>query len=349
MAPRDPPPQSGRSDERARLDPFEALAGDVPPRDQRDLMERPFFSLAKSRRAAPILYRSGETEIQVHAVAEYGMATIWDADLLIWAASQILAAQDRGLSTSRFFRFTPYRLLTSIGRATGKRNYLLLKAALTRLQSTVIRTTIRHGAQWRRQQFSWINEWEERVNRAGRVEGMEFVLPDWFYQGVIDRRLVLAIDPGYFRLTGGVERWLYRLARKHAGRQREGWRFELRHLHAKSASQARYADFALDIRAIVRRQPLPGYALALARVGDIETLVLRPSVDSLVYNPVHNAGINDLAIGTSGAIPIGTSGAGISVHRAHEPQLSLWPEPRIRRRKESKEESKVKQDAGGGP
>ncbi len=346
MAPRDPPLRSG---ERARLDPFEALADNVPPRDQRDLMERPFFSLAKSRRVVPILYRSGETEIQVHAVAEYGMATIWDADLLIWAASQILAARDRGLPTSRFFRFTPYRLLTSIGRATGKRNYLLLKAALTRLQSTVIRTNIRHGAQWRRQQFSWINEWEERVTRAGRVEGMEFVLPDWFYQGVIDRRLVLAIDPGYFRLTGGVERWLYRLARKHAGRQREGWRFELRHLHAKSASQARYADFALDIRAIVRRQPLPGYALALARAGGVETLVLRPSVDNLVDNPVHEAGINEPAIGTSGAIPIGTSGAGISVHRAHEPHLTLWPETRIRPRKESKEESKVKQDAGGGP
>jgi plasmid replication initiation protein len=48
---------------------------------------------------------------------------------------------------------------------------------------------------------------------------MEFVLPDWFYRGVLDRSLVLAIDPAYFHLTGGIERWLYRVARKHAGRQ----------------------------------------------------------------------------------------------------------------------------------
>jgi plasmid replication initiation protein len=35
--------------ERATLDPFIALPDDgVSPRDQRDLMERPFFSLAKS-------------------------------------------------------------------------------------------------------------------------------------------------------------------------------------------------------------------------------------------------------------------------------------------------------------
>ena len=210
--------------ERASLDVFEALSGPVAPRDQRDLMERPFFSLAKAKRVTPIAYKTGDSEVQVYAVPEHGMATIWDADILIWAGSQIVEALDRGLRTSRFFRFTPYQLLTAIGRATGNREYQLLRGALTRLQSTVIRTTIRQGEHWRRQQFSWINEWEELVTHAGRVEGMEFVLPDWFYQGVLDRRLVLTIDPGYFALTGGIERWLYRVARKHAGRQRLAFR-----------------------------------------------------------------------------------------------------------------------------
>ncbi len=187
--------------ERLRLSPFDALPEDGPPRrDQRDLMERPFFSLAKGRRVAPILYRAGDIEVQVHAVPEHGMATIWDADVLIWAGSQIVEAADRGLAASRFMRFAPHQLLTAIGRGTGQHQYLLLKAALGRLQSTVIRTTIRHGAHWRRQQFSWINEWEERVTASGRADGMEFVLPDWFYRGVLDRQLLLTIDPAYFRL-----------------------------------------------------------------------------------------------------------------------------------------------------
>jgi plasmid replication initiation protein len=121
-----------RHSERAQLDPFEALSGDVPPRDQRDLMAHPFFSLSKSRRVAPIHYKAGDVELQVYAVAEHGMATIWDADVLIWAVSQILAAQDRGLPTSRFFRFTPYQLLNGIGRTTGARSYFLIKGALTR-------------------------------------------------------------------------------------------------------------------------------------------------------------------------------------------------------------------------
>ena len=306
------------SSERASLDVFEALSGPVAPRDQRDLMERPFFSLAKAKRVTPIHYKSGSTEVQVHAVPEHGLATIWDADLLIWAGSQLVEALDRGLPTSRFFRFTPYQLLTAIGRATGNREYLLLRGALARLQSTVIRTTIRQGEHWRRQQFSWINEWEELATRAGRIEGMEFVLPDWFYQGVLDRRLVLTIDPGYFALTGGIERWLYRVARKHAGRQADGWRFDLRHLHTKSASTARFTDFALDVRRIAARQPLPGYRLEIERVFDVtgfigEFIVMRPTEPP---QPVDKSYTGSYPYRDFGRNGIGTSGAELSGLRA---------------------------------
>lgn len=293
----------GRS-ERSRLDPFVVATGDASPRDQRDLMERPFFSLAKTPRTAPIVYRAADVEVQVFGLPDHGMATIWDADVLIWAASQIVAAENAGIPTSRFFRFTPYHLLRAVGRATGKRQYLLLKAALARLQSTVIATTIRNGPHWRRRQFSWINEWEEMTTRSGRVEGMEFVLPEWFYASVIDRSLVLAIDPAYFRLKGGIERWLYRVARKHAGRQPEGWTFEVAHLHRKSGSLSRPSDFALDLRRVAARQSLPGYRLRTDRQGGRELLHILPAEQFTVpvENPVE-------PIGTSGARTIGTSGA----------------------------------------
>ena len=311
------------SSERSRLDPFVVATGDAPPRDQRDLMERPFFSLAKAKRTAPILYESSGVRVEVFAGADCGMATIWDADVLIWAASQIVAAENNNLTTSRFFRFTPYQLLMAIDRATGAREYRLLKNALIRLQSTSIRTTIRQGEHWRRHQFSWINEWEELTTRDGRVEGMEFVLPDWFYRGVTDRSLVLAIDPDYFRLTGGIERWLYRVARKHAGHQPHGWLFEVAHLHQKSGSMARVSDFALDLRRIATKQSLLGYRLEIYREGRRELLQIRPLGTSTV--PVEK-GVETLV--TSGAKGIGTSGAALSGLRAHGPQLSLWPDKR---------------------
>jgi plasmid replication initiation protein len=310
--------------ERSKLDPFVVATGDASPRDQRDLMERPFFSLAKTRRISPILYEAGDIRVEVYAVPEHGMATIWDADVLIWAASQLVEAENLGFKTSRFLRFTPYQLLTSIGRQTGNRDYKLLKGALSRLQATVIRTNIRNGEHWRRHQFSWINEWEECTTRDGRVEGMEFVLPDWFYRGVIDRSLVLTIDPAYFRLTGGIERWLYRVARKHAGHQPKGWLFEIAHLHQKSGSLAKLADFAFDLRRIAARQPLPGYRLLVEREGQHELLRIMPTDLSTGHmdNPVDS-------LGTSGVPPIGTSGVAVSGLRACKPQLTLWPETAI--------------------
>jgi len=314
--------------ERTTLDPFVAPPEDgVSPRDQRDLMERPFFSLAKGRRTQPILYKTGETEVQIYAVPEHGMATIWDADILIWAATQIVEAADHGLRTSRFLRFTPYQILRATGRGTGFRQYRLLKAALQRLQSTVVLTTIRQGPNWRRHQFSWIGEWQELVDGNGRCRGMEFVLPDWFYRGVLDRSLVLTIDPAYFRLTGGIERWLYRVARKHAGRQPGGWTFEIRHLHAKSGSLARLSDFALDLRRIAVRQPLPGYHLAFE---DRDLLWITPAGAAELSN-LSTESVDEPVngLGTSGAAGIGTSGARVSVHQAHGSQLSLWPASKI--------------------
>lgn len=311
--------------ERTRLNPFVVIGGDASPRDQRDLMERPFFSLSKSPRTKPILYRANDVEVQVFGMPKHGMATIWDADVLIWAASQIVRAENLGLATSRFFRFTPYQLLRGVGRPTGNQQYVLLKAALARLQSTVIATTIRNGEHWRRRQFSWINEWEEMATRTGRVEGIEFVLPDWFYNSVIDRSLVLTIDPAYFRLTGGIERWLYRVARKHAGHQRQGWVFELAHLHAKSGSLARASDFALDIRRIAERQPLPGYRLLIERKARSELLRILPVELSTV--PVHNP-VNGL--GRSGAGVSADQAQTLSADQAHQPQLNLWPEQQNR-------------------
>ncbi len=193
------------------------------------------------------------------------MATIWDADILIWAASQIVEARDAGLKTSRLMAATPYEILTFTGRGTSLRDYDRLKAALDRLQSTTVATSIRQVTERRRHRFSWINEWKETAHNSGRPLGIELILPDWFYAAVLDNALVLTIDRAYFSLTGGLERWLYRIVRKHGGRQADGWRFDIAHLYSKSASLSPLKHFAYDLRDIVRRQPLPGYRLAIER------------------------------------------------------------------------------------
>ena len=251
--------------EREQLELFRALPGDLAPRDAQDLMAYPFFSLAKSHRITPIDFRMNDVAIRVEAVPEHGMATIWDADVLIWAASQIVQARDAGLRTSRLMAATPYEILTFIGRGVGARDYHRLKAALDRLQSTTVATSLRQTSERRMHRFSWINEWTERADAHGRADGIDLIVPDWFYRAVLDDALVLTIDREYFRLTGGLERWLYRLVRKHAGKQRAGWRFDFRHLYGKSASLSPFKRFAFELRDLARRQPLPGYRLEVER------------------------------------------------------------------------------------
>lgn len=76
-------------------------------------------------------------------------------------------------------------------------------------------TSIRQPTERSRHRFSWINEWKHTSDVHGRARGIELILPDWFYTGVLNESLVLTIDRAYFDLTGGLERWLYRLVRKH--------------------------------------------------------------------------------------------------------------------------------------
>lgn len=258
------------------LELFRALPGPTAVRDAQDLMTYPFFSLAKSKRTAPIGFRSGDVQVHVEGTAEHGIATIWDADILIWTASQIVQARDAGLPTSRRVGATPREILTFIRRGTSVRDYERLKAALDRLQSTSIATSIRQVTQRRLHRFSWINEWKELASGSGAPLGLELILPDWFYAAITDASRVLTLHPGYFDLTGGIERWLYRLVRKHVGSQARGWRFDIPFLHRKSGSLARLSDFALDLRRIAARQSLPGYEIGLVRSTNLESLMFYP-------------------------------------------------------------------------
>src|SRR3546814_9081475 len=100
---------SSRFADRTQLDLFRSVPGDVAARDAQDLMTWPFFSLAKSRRVTPIDFHMGPTWISVEAVPEHGIATIWDADVLIWAASQLVQARAAGRPTSRLLAPTTGR------------------------------------------------------------------------------------------------------------------------------------------------------------------------------------------------------------------------------------------------
>lgn len=252
-----------------------------------DLMSWPFFSLAKSPRHVPVDFRMGRVSMTVAGRDASPMATIWDADILIWAVSTLIAARRQRQLVSSHVRGSTRDILRFLGRGDSASRYVRLRAALDRLTDTQVTTSLRQtsdGASG----FSWLVAWQERRGE------LDLILPPWLCDAV-KGRAILDLDSRYFALTGGFVRWLYLLVRRHAGRQRDGWSFDLKHLHEKSAALSPYPRFVFEIRRLVEAQSLPGYRLWLDS-GPDGTPVLyfapdtgtdsypQPSVD----NPVEN-------------------------------------------------------------
>ena len=260
---------SAIADPTRQFDLFVPFVADLPLRDQRETMERPFFSLSKNKRLKPIGYTSPDGKVYVHVSAnpEFGMATIWDADILIWAASMLCELKKRRANEiPRTLSFQPYELLKTIQRDTGGRQYKLLRESLARLQATTIRTNIRADkARRKERQFSWIESFTDVVDDQTQTsKGMSITLSDWFYEGVVMDGGVLSIDPLYFTISGGRERWLYRVARKHAGGAgEEGFAIGVPTLFEKSGAEGDYRRFKFEMAKIVRANEIPGFHLCL--------------------------------------------------------------------------------------
>lgn len=271
---------------------FAPAFADVAFRDQQDLMENPLCSLSKKPRTEPIRYQVGDKFVTVSANSETGIATIYDHDILIWAATQIREALDQGLPTSRYIVFHPYNVLKAIRRETGGVNYERLKEALNRLQGTRVVTSIRESEEGERKgrkpqgvTFNLLNSWGYQKEKNAADDRWFIEIHDWMYRGIVNHKLVLSIDPDYFLLESGIDRWLYRIFRKHAGQQEMGWQFTMRQLYAKSGSTQRFSNFALDVRKAISRanenNRIPGYHLTLFRNADGEEIVAGNSRSNL--------------------------------------------------------------------
>ena len=261
-----------------QFDLFLPTIADLRFRDQKDTMERPFFSLSKSKRMKPIEYvnENDGVFVTVQPHQDYGMATIWDADILIWAASVLSDMKNRGTNDiPRELKFQPHDLLKAIARSTGGRDYAQLRDSLERLKTTVVTTNIRVKRSQKTTMFSWIDQWDDLIDgQTKESRGLTLTVSDWFYRGVMEDGGVLSIDPAYFSITGGRERWLYRVARKHAGGNgANGFAISMPVLFEKSGAEGTYRRFKFEILRIIARNDLPGFSLSVRSESEGEPLV----------------------------------------------------------------------------
>lgn len=236
------------------------------------MMERPFFSISKRKRNKPIEYKSpdGAMYIKVTSHPEHGMATIWDADILIWCISKIMAERERGQNDfSPTIYTTPHELLTGIARGTSGRDYTELMSAIRRLRSTDVETNIRAG----RRRFVAFHYLEQLAGEGSepddvnQLKTIALTLPKWIFDGIMNAN-VLTLDREYFLLKGGLERAVYRIVRKHAGVQEGGWLVKVDTLCAKTGSEGSLKKFAFRMRELAKQDDLPGYIMRMTTAAD---------------------------------------------------------------------------------
>jgi plasmid replication initiation protein len=259
----------------AQLELFSALLTDISTRDIQETMEVPFLSLSKKPRFQPIMYKANGVQVTVTGGAPYGIANIWDWDLIMWLLSQIRQALDEGHDVSRKIRFNRHAFLKDARRETGGQQYRRLEDTIARLKNTNVNTSIR-AKNRRTVMFSWLEYAEIDRDEDGRLRDVTVVLPEWLFEAVCDNRLVLSLHPDYFLLTGGIERWLYRFIRKQAGDNSKGWSWRFETLYERSGSTQRFSDFKVTLREIVRKGDLLDYQLKVSkRVGGEYLYALR--------------------------------------------------------------------------
>lgn len=256
----------------AQVDLFFETVVDTPLRDDRALMEFPFFSLQKRPQMKPLEFVKDDVVIKV-SPGPKGIASVWDRDVLVYAVSKINEAVDRGEKVPRTVRFIAHDFLKLTHRGTNKGAYELLKDALFRLRSTTVETSIASGGQRNHRGFGWIDSFEivedERADGSRRMKAVEITVSDWMHRALVKDRRVLAITPEYFKLDGGLERRLYQLARKHVGQQRH-WKIGMASLAQKVGTTQDLRFFKRDLKRIIENDNIPDYRFAIGGETNVE-------------------------------------------------------------------------------
>ena len=254
------------------------------PKHDLAAMEHPLFSLSTRPDRRILDYTHNGTQITVTPSVK-GRATIFDADILIFCISQLMAALNAGKPTARILTLTAHDLLVATGRETSGDSYMRLRDAFERLAGTRITTNIATGDTETTTGFGLIEAWQiVRKTRAGRMVRVSITLSEWLYRAVLARS-VLTLSRAYFDLRKPLERRLYELCRKHCGRQSE-WVVSVAVLAKKSGSQSPLRVFRAMLRETIRVNHLPDYLL-VEDPGDMIRVSPRAAViDPAATGPV---------------------------------------------------------------
>jgi len=215
-------------------------------KSHQDLMSRNWFSLSKRKRIEPIIHEYGDNWVKITAGDDrFGIATIYDYDMMIFIGTKLVNAMECGEEISRSFQFTGYEFFQFIGKKKyGGQGYKDLWASLQRLHNTHIETNIRNN-----HSFNWLSEIKQ-MRDGNTHRGYEIVLPEWIYESITNRKMMITLDNDYFKMRGGLEKWLYLFERLPPAWHSDGEIKSIESIYRKSASTGTLSEFKRKMKNI---------------------------------------------------------------------------------------------------
>lgn len=251
-----------------------------PVKDDLASMEFPLFSLAKQKDTKTREFRRGNKVVRI-IPSSVGAATVFDKDLLLYIASQIVEAHDQGRPVSRTVQIDSFDFLVGTGRGDGRASFERIIDMLRRLRGTTIETNVPTGKEkvMQTEGFSLIDHFKVLSNKtrvdqkvdkkSGKTETVEIervfsftvTISEWLYNGLLNFE-VLTLDRGYFQLSRSFDRRLYEIARKHCGDQAV-FKINIDGLAEKIGTARQRFKVRDEIRAAIEADNLPEYRIAL--------------------------------------------------------------------------------------
>ncbi|OYV24723.1 MAG: replication protein RepA [Rhodospirillales bacterium 20-58-10] len=272
----------------AQADFFIPALYDISGKENRSTMDVAVFRLSKKdlRAGALIRYDLSDGYVEVMSGPK-GMASVWDYDIVLMAISQLTEAMNRyragqGEKPGRRFRPQISEILKFCRKGDGGKQAETVEAALDRLVETRIKI-VRSRTSGTGRVMRDVEAGEGLISKyratsysdTGKIVSVEIELPDWIYREVVESKKpdVLTVHRDYFLIEQGIARFLYRLARRAAGKGQARWSF--RTIFEHSGSAGTFKEFCRILRGIVVANDLPEYALAEDAGQDGPVLAMR--------------------------------------------------------------------------
>ena len=219
-------------------------------RNERNLMLYPFCSTSKRKRLKTIEYKSsdGKRWLEVTANHKFGMAKIWDFDILRFALSKAGEIKNIIGYFPPFVEFTVYECLKHLGRnpESGK-NVKWFREALPRLMSTTYRGNIFKDDANIEIGFTLIGyEYIEETSRGGS-DKVRITFDERLVDSVRYQNSLLVINSDVIKEESGIKKRLLELIKTSKGESKE-WSVKLNRLQQMCAHEGALKEFKRQIK-----------------------------------------------------------------------------------------------------